>query len=252
MGLYRAYFFKLIREPLFYLGVVFTALLCASKWLQNFSGYDVQSDIGITLDFSTVGKMIAIAGALPFAANFAGEWASRVTINCVSRCGANRYAASNIVVCFVSSFFVVFAGMMLYAGVLSFFLPVFYDDGNPMNWVKETLLRGGLPWVYIMFRILPFAASCGMWSVMGMTLTSFFPNKFIGICTPFVASYVIERISTNLPDPFNLYIISLGAMEWKNIWLQLFYCLGLFEVISMILGIVFVITVERRVRNEVA
>lgn len=142
--------------------------------------------------------------------------------------------------------------MMLYAGVLSFFLPVFYEDGNPMNQVQEMFLRGGLPWVYIIYRILPFAASCGMWSVMGMTLTSFFPNKFIGICTPFVASYVIERISTNLPDPFNLYIISLGAMEWKNIWLQLFYCLGLFVVISMILGIVFVITVERRVRNEVA
>lgn len=252
MGIYRAYFYKLIREPMLYIGIIATALLCASKWLQDFGGCDVQSDISLTLDFSTLCKMIAITGALPFAANFAGEWTSRVTIGCVSRCGVKRYAVSNIVICFVSSLATVFLGIMLYAGVLSFFLPVFYDDGNPMNPIQETLLRGGLSWIYIIYRVLPFAASCGMWSVMGMTLTSFFPNKFIGICTPFVASYVIERISTNFPDPFNLYIVSLCTLDWRNIWLQLLYCLGLFVVLSMIFGIVFVITVKRRVQNEVA
>lgn len=252
MRIYRAYLYKLIRDPMLYIGIAATALLCACKWLQDFSGYDVQSDIGITLDFSTLCKMIAIAGALPFVANFADEWTSRVTIGCVSRCGVKRYAVSNIVICFVSSLVTVFLGMMLYAGVLSFFLPVFFEDGNPMNPVQETLLRGGLPWVYIIYRILPFAASCGMWSVMGMMLTSFFPNKFVGICTPFVASYVIERISVNFPPTFNLYYAALGYYNWENLWLQLLYCTGLFAALSVVFGVVFVIMVKRRVQNEVA
>lgn len=67
--------------------------------------------------------MIAISGALPFVTNFADEWTSRVTINCISRCGVYKYAVSNVVLCFVSTMFTVFAGMMLYAGVLSFFFP---------------------------------------------------------------------------------------------------------------------------------
>lgn len=252
MRIYRAYLYKLIRDPMLYIGIAATALLCACKWLQALSGYDVQSDISLTLDFSTLCKMIAIAGALPFVANFADEWTSRVTISCVTRCGVYKYAVSNIVICFVSTLATVFLGIMLYAGVLSFFLPVFYDDGNPMNLVQETLLRGGLSWIYIIYRVLPFAASCGMWSVMGMMITSFFPNKFVGICTPFVASYVIERISVNFPPTFNLYYASLGYYKRENIWIQLLYCTGLFAALSVVFGVVFVMMVKRRVQNEVA
>lgn len=258
MRIYRAYFYKLIRDPMLYAGIVATVLVCASKWLGNnpytWRGDDVRSDIDVTMYISSVQRMIAIAGALSFVTNFAGEWTSRVTVGCVSRCGVNRYAVSNVVVCFVSSFVTVFFGIMLYAGVLSFFMPVFADTSpnNPMNTVEETLLRVGMPWVYIMFRILPFASSCGMWSVMGMMLTSFFPNKFVGICTPFVASYVIERITKGLPSEFDLYTVSLGYLDWNNVWLMQLYCIGLFAALSVVLGVVFVIMVKRRVHNEVA
>ena len=85
-----------------------------------------------------------------------------------------------------------------------------------------------------------------------MMLTGFFPNKFVGICTPFVASYVIERITMELPTTFNLYNVSLGFVEWNNIWFQQFYCIGLFAALSAVFGAVFVLTVKRRVQNEVA
>lgn len=255
MKIFRAQFYKLIRNPLFYLAMIITPLLCATKWIPgkySFGGADVYMEIGILLDIATVRKMIAILGALPFAANFADEWTSRVTIGCISRCGVNRYAVSNIVICFVSSLVTVFVGMMLYAVGLSFFLPVFVDDNNPMPLLEQTLLRGGMPWVYIIYRLIPFAASCAMWSVMGMMLTSFFPNKFVGICTPFVASYVIERITMQFPSPFNLWHVSLGYLRWDNIWLQFFYSVALFAVIAAVCGVVFVIMVKRRVHNEVA
>lgn len=256
MRIYRAYFYKLIRNPLFYIAIIGTALLCATKWLPGqygMRGADVRFEISMILDVATVRKMIAILGALPFAANFADEWTSRVTVGCVSRCGVNRYAVSNVVMCFISSLFTVFLGMMLYAFVLSTFMPVFFEDNNPMILLEQTLLRdGGVPWVYIMYRILPFAASCAMWSVMGMMITAFFPNKFVGICAPFVASYVVERVTMQLPDPFNLWYVSLIRLGWVNIWLCLLYCVGLFAAIAAVCGVVFVITVKRRVQNEVA
>ena len=51
---------------------------------------------------------------------------------------------------------------------------------------------------------------------------------------------------------FDLYTVSLGYLNWNNIWLMLFYCIGLFAALSVVLGAVFVIMVKRRVRNEVA
>ena len=255
MRIYRAHFYKLIRDPLFYFGIIATALLCAYTWVGKdpWIAADVANQISITIYFATLRGMIAIAGALPFVANFAGEWTSRVTIGCVARCGVKRYAVSNVVVCFVSSLVTVFLGMMLYAGVLSFFMPLFEDvPNNSMNTFDETLLRGGMPWVYIIFRIMPFAAACGMWSVMGMMLTAFFPNKFVGICTPFVASYVIERITYEFPTPINLYNVSLGFVDMENIWFQQLYCVGFFAALSAVFGFVFVIMVKRRVQNEVA
>lgn len=254
MSIFRAYLYKLLHDPLFYIGIFGTALLCACRQiLPNASVYrDTTIELSALLDISSMRKMIAVFGALPFAANFADEWTNRITIGCVSRCGIKRYAVSNAVMCFISSLVAVFLGMMLFTGVLSFFKPVFVDSGNPMNILSETLLRGGAPWVYIMYRVFVFAASCAMWSVMGMMLTAFFPNKYVGLCAPFVASYILERFSMQLPPNFNLWYVSLSNIGWENIWGQFFYSVGLFASLATICGLVFALTVKRRVQNETA
>lgn len=254
MSLFRAHLYKLLRDPLFYIGIFGTALLCACRNIPpNFTATrDTVSELGAVLDISSMRKMIAVFGALPFAANFADEWTNHVTIGCVSRCGIKRYAASNVVMCFISSLATVFLGMMLFAGVLSCVKPVFKDSGNPMDILMETLLRDGMPWEYIMYRVFVFAASCAMWSVMGMMITSFFPNKYVGLCSPFVASYIVERFSMQLPSNFNLWYVSVSYLYWKNIWGQFFYSLGLFLSLAVVCGLVFALTVKRRVQNEAA
>lgn len=253
MNTFRAYLYKLLRNPLFYIGIIGTALLCVCRHIpKNARAFgDVRMEINMFLDVATLRKMIAIFGALPFAANFADEWTNRVTISCVSRCGVNKYAVSNVVMCFISSLVTVFSGMMLFASVLSFFKPVFIDTGNPMNILSETFLRGGAPWVYIMYRVFVFAVSCAMWGVMGMMITAFFPNKYVGLCAPFVASYIVERFSMQLPPNFNLWYVSLSNLSWENVWGQFFYSVGLFTLLAAACGLVFVIMVKRRVHNEV-
>lgn len=255
MKIFRAYLYKLLRSPLFYIGIIVTALVFVfgNDPVHGSSGRDVATDFGGVLDVATMRKLIAIFGALPFAANFADEWTNRVTIGCVSRCGVKKYAVSNVVMCFISSLVTVFLGMMLFAVGKSFFKPVFYDRPDyPLNGVWTILRSGGGPWVYIMYRSFVFASSCAMWSVMGMMLTAFFPNKYVGLCSPFVASYIVERFSIALPPNFNLWFVSLSNLGWENLSGQFFYSVGLFTALAAVCGFVFVIMVKRRVQNEVA
>lgn len=256
MKIFRAYLYKLLRSPLFYIGMIVTALVFVfgDDPVHGSGGRDVATDLEGVLYVATMRKLVAIFGALPFAANFADEWTNRVTTGCVSRCGVKKYAVSNVVMCFISSLVTVFLGMMLFAVGKSFFKPVFYDIPDyPLGRLEETIMRsGGVPWVYIMYRSFVFASSCAMWSVMGMMLTAFFPNKYVGLCSPFVASYIVERFSMLLPLNFNLWIVSLSNLNWENVWGKFFYSVGLFTALAAVCGFVFVIMVKRRVQNEVA
>lgn len=255
MGIFRAYFFKLIRSPLFYIGILGTAAVCASRRLfpNGMMGGYVALEINLILDLDSMRKVIAIFGALPFAANFADEWTNTVTTSCVSRCGVRKYAFSNIALCFISSLIAVFLGMMLYAVICSVFMPLYnYDQlQDHFSPLQRALILSRMPVLYIIYYVFVFAASCAMWSVMGMMLTAFFPNKYVAICSPFVASYIIERISMQLPDTFNLWYVSLSRLGWENVWVQFFYSVGLFVAIAAICGLVFAVIVKRRVQNEI-
>ena len=92
-----------------------------------------------------------------------------------------------------------------------------------------------------------------MWSVMGLVLSAFFPNKYIAISAPFVASYVVERIAMKLPEMFNLWHISLSyPIPNQNPVAVFLYAIGLFALIITAFGIVFAAVVKRRVQNEIS
>lgn len=255
MGIFRAHLYKLIRSPLFYLGILGTAAVCASRRLipNGMLGGYVTVELNLILDLDSMRKVMAIFGALPFAANFADEWTNMITTSCVSRCGVKKYAISNVALCFLSSFAAVFLGMMLYAGICSAFMPLYKYEQLPeiLSPLQRAFISTHLPIVYIMYYTFVFAASCAMWSVMGMMLSAFFPNRYVAICSPFVASYVIERISMQLPDAFNLWYVSLSRLGWKNVLLQFLYSVGLFVGIAVLCGWVFAEIIKRRVRNEI-
>lgn len=255
----RSYLYKLARSPLFYLGVFGTAALCLV--LRISSGYnagggkfmwlgaDVYTEFDLLLGVSSLRKMTVVLGALPFAANFAEEWQSGVTIAAVARKGVKSYSLANVLCVFLSSFIAVFLGLVLFAGILSVFLPVYMPSNNPVSFLYGVILKSAFPFLYIMLKSLVFALSCAAWSVMGLMLSAFLPNKYVSICAPFVASYIVERITMQLPDPINLYVISLSVLPWKNALLSFFYSVLLFLLIACICGMVFGIVVKRRVEN---
>lgn len=257
--MYRAYIRKLLRSPLFYIGIVGVLAICFTRTFQikNLGhAKDVLREVEHLLYFDNLQKAIVIFGALPFAANFADEWKCGVTAQCVSRVGAGKYAASNILVCFGSTFVAVLTGMLIYSGIYSTFYPFYIPDGNSLGTSYDIFIQNGAPILYLISLVFVYAASCGMWSVMGLMMSAFLPNKYIAVCAPFAASYAIERLTMGLPPALNMWSISISALPWNEISLKsalltIFYSTGFFCIIAGICGVVFSVKVKRRIRCEI-
>lgn len=249
----RAYLYKLFSSPLLYIGMVCIVILSATRLIPQIgSGSDVSTEIDILLEFDALKKVIAIFGALPFTANFADEWNNSVTTACIVRRGVRRYAFANVLFCAITTLLTVFIGMSLFTAGYSLFYPYYKADGNPLPPVYGFFLTTKFPAMYTLVRVFVFGASCAMWSVMGLALSAFFPNKYIAISAPFVASYVVERIAMKLPEMFNLWHISLSyPIPNSNPVAVFFYAIGLFALIIAAFGFVFAAVVKRRVQNEI-
>lgn len=211
---------------------------------------------------SFFGYIIAILGAVPFAANFAEEWKSGVSKSVICRSGVKKYAISNIVVCALSSFVTITLGMMIFAVVLNgFAMPIEeLDEYAAAQYLKipyGKIIVAGYPFLYILARVTAFAAANSVAVVMGMTVSAFFPDKYIAVCSPLVFMSVIEIFSQMFASDdiatfyFNFtYLKNSWLPIYENPFLELLHTFTYFAVFIVIFGIVFVKAVERRVRVE--
>ncbi len=248
----RAYMYKSLRSPLLYIGIIGVIALCCTNFMTyGFFHGDVVSHVRNFLDVGLYRKAMAVFGALPFAANFAEEWGNGATMQIASRKGIISYAAANVIFCAVYAIVTVFAGMMIFCGIYSLFVPVYEPAGNPYGFIFGQFLKNGHGEIFLTLRIFIFSVSCAMWSILGMLISAIFPNKYVAICAPFVASYVIERITIQFPSNLNLWYLSLSFVAFENDLLGFIYCVGIFAVISATCGIAFANLVRKRVQNEI-
>lgn len=247
--MFNAYFYKLIRSPLFYIGIIGVVGICSLRLLPSaFKGGDVLMEMEIIRSLDGYRKIFVILGALPFAANFSDEWNCMIITNCITRKSVKKYAVTNIAVCCISSLLTVFIGMMIFCGIYSIFYPFYSVGGGSESGPYGIFSLNGFPLFDLAATTFVFAASCAMWAVMGLMLTAFFPSKYIAICAPFVFSYAVERVTMNFPDDFNLWGLSLSHTDW-NALPAFIYANVMFAGISAVCGIIFTKTVERKVQN---
>lgn len=251
--MFRAYIYKLLRSPLLYMGILGVMALCCTNFLTyGFFHGNVVYHVGMFLNMGVYRKAMAVFAALPFTANFVDEWTSGVAVHCIARKGIKKYAVANVLFCAAAAMLTVFLGMTLFSGLYSLFVPFYVYDGNPYGFIFGQFLSSGHGGIYLILRILVFSASCAMWAVMGMLLSAFLPNKYAAVCSPFVASYVIERITILFPADLNLWYLSLSFVTFKSDLIGFLYCVGIFAAISAVCGIAFVYLVRKRVQNEIA
>lgn len=245
----KAYFYKLIRSPLFYIGIIGVVGICSLRLLPSaFKGGDVLMEMELIRSLDGYRKISVILGALPFAANFSDEWNCMVTTNCVTRKSAKKYSVANVVMCYISTLATVFFGMMIFAGIYSMSYPFYSVGGGSESGPYGIFSLKGFPMLDLAATTFVFAASCAMWAVMGLMLTAFFPSKYIAICAPFIFSYAVERVTMNFTEDFNLWGLSLSHTGWRALP-AFIYSNALFAGIAVVCGIIFTKMVERRVQN---
>ena len=253
----KAYAYKLLRSPLLYIGIIGVAALCCTEFLEgDFGKGSVLYHIQVFLGVAKYRKSIAVFGALPFTANFADEWTSGITRECIVRKGIKKYAVANLMFCWFSAMLTVFLGMALFMSFDSIFVPFAKPDNNPYPFfIFESLIYNNRGGTYLLLTTLVFSASCAMWAVMGMLLSVFFSNKYVAICTPFVASYVIERLTMQFSAWFNLHNLAMSYIPFDYFGSDLLgflYCVGLFAAIAAVCGVLFYDFLKRKVQNEAA
>lgn len=245
----RAHFYKLLHSPAFYIGILVTLLLslfCLNKYEIS----DAQHTLNALMNFVSYRKMFVLAAALPFAANFADEWNSKIVVNCITRKNTIWYTCSNVAACFVSAFAVIFAGMMIFVLIQSMRVPL-YDDTNPLYGSYAPLIADGHPVIALTLQAFVYASSCAMWSVMGLTVSAFLPNKYVAICSPFVFSYIVERFTSNIPGRFSLAVLPYSRLSDDPIFVFL-WSNFIFIAVSAVCGVIFTLKVKRRVENELS
>ncbi len=252
--MFRAYVYKLFRSPLLYVSILGIACLCSTEFLNSFGYGSVVYHIEIFLGLAKYRKAVAVFGALPFTANFADEWTNGVVKECIIRRNIKKYAAANLLFCWFSTMLTVLLGMWLFMCFDSLSAPWNIVDNNPYAFIFEGLKYNGHEHLYLLLITSVFSADCAAWAVTGMLLSAFFPNKYVAICTPFVASYVIERITTALRSPwldlYNLATSYIPASFFNGSDLLGFlYCVGIFAAIAAVCGIIFYFVVKRKVQN---
>lgn len=213
---------------------------------------DVVAQMGRFYNISIMRKIVYIFAAMVFAGNFADEWTNSVTVNCITRRGLKKYIISNAVMCFVSSAILVFTGIVLFARVYSFVLPLYKNDyGIPTEPPYGQFLDAGLPFVKIILEALVYAVSCGFWSLVGMTVSAAFPNKYVSICAPVAMNFILERITSLYPAEINLRSVALSYLHWNSAVGQFLYSIAFYVLLGVITAFIFALLVKRRVQNEI-
>lgn len=235
--MFRAYLYKTIRSPLLYVGIFGVTAICFTMF-NAFTPYthysSVIEEIEGFLVFDQIYKIIPVFAALVSTANFAEEWRSKAAMSAAARCGTVKYAAAQVVICYLGAAVTVFFGIMIFSGIYSFFLPIYHDNGNPLSQPYGIFVEMGIPILEIAAVVTVFAVSCAAWCVMGLMLSAFFPNKYIAVCAPFAASYIIERPTLSLPSPLNLWHIGSSMLQWKSAFLQFIYSVGIYTAIAAV------------------
>ena len=249
----RSYIFKLLHSPFLYAAMISILGLClffANAELggtKGLNGADVYTDIQILLQGNGYQRAFIVFGAIPFAANFADEWSSKAVINCVTRKSTFDYAVSNVAVCFISTIVTVFVPLIIFAALDCGTKTVYDGQGPGVSYGSFQAM--GLPFLTIVFMVLTYALSCAMWSVMGMTLSAFFPSKYIAIGAPFIFCNALERLTDGNPPLLNFTALTNGR-TWIPDGLGFCYIVLVFGGLSALCGALFVMKVGKRVRNE--
>lgn len=201
-----------------------------------------------------MGDLIISLSVLPSAMSFVEDLHSNFIRSLIVREGIIKYSLSKIISAILSSTAAVFISLSLFIILLSFKIPLVIKGVNNYNFYVEytafgQLIDAGHYIIYFFMQILLVAIVCSIFSLVALVVTTYIPNKFLGIAAPIIVFFLLkvsgEAIKLPLFLQTSLILKGNKLMPSDNIYL--IYILGFFLVVNTLLGILFYKGVKRNV-----
>ena len=192
-------------------------------------------------------KVMVFFSTVPFVTVYCQDCNSGYIKSLIVRSGERNYAWSNVIACTLSGFTAVFAGIIAYFGIVSFFCPTqAYETAGVYSNIALNL-----PIIYVLLLVGVFSLYATMWTIVGLALSSVLPDNYVALGSPLIFGYLLEEITLGLPPYLNFYNLSHSFAVFDNsAFFNCFYTTGVFILIIAISGCAFSHFVKRRSRNE--
>lgn len=201
------------------------------------TGYNI-SFVKYALNTAAVVSFLPVIAVLPFSGVYVDDIKSKFARFYLIRTNYEHYLWSRILVCFLCGGAVILLGSLLSWGISALLF-------MPMEMAAE---KGAVSTASIWPILVLLFLTGGLWSVVGMAMSTFMESKYIAYASPFVIYYLLVILCERyFPDAYLLY-----PPNWTNPDAWPYGALGatvfLLEL-TLVFSILFVIRAGRRLRE---
>lgn len=232
--------------------------VCTVYYLGAWGEIQHASDLLYLFRYSTQASafsmLIVLFCTVPYSTSFCTDWNSRYIRLCVIRSGYNKYSFAKVLACAVSSGFSIVLGMVLFFLSLAPWVSIVSKTSSNFQIFADTTLGGiflinGQHIIYFVIYIYLGFLKGALWGVLGLYISTYIPNKFVAIFTPFIVYYLINILTYSFPVWLRLNRISDGLCIIEGTLISLVYATVLFMGLTFVLGLLFVRTSKRRLAD---
>jgi len=205
-------------------------------------------------DISGLNPLITMLCVLPYTNSFCSDWNSQYSKFIVIRSGQENYSISKCIACALSSGCAISLGMILFfissIPWIKFVSPVAanFQFFSTQTLGGSFLLHGQYSLYFLSYVYLAFLAGA-FWSVVGLCISAYIPNKFVALCTPFIAARILFFITAKFPVWLRLDKITEGSCIINGTFLSLSYATLIYVLFIIGACLLFLYEVKRRMAN---
>lgn len=208
-----------------------------------------------SLDASSLDPIITMICVLPYTNSFCSDWNSQYLKFVVIRSDKKSYGISKVIACALSSGCAIALGMILFFMTLIPWIKFVSPTAANFKFFSTQTLGGGLllqghyllyflTYVYLVFLTGAF------WSVFGLSVSAYMPNKFVALCSPFIAEKILFIITSKFPVWLRLDKITQGSCIINgSYFISLSYATIIYTILTIGMGMLFVKAAKRRMAN---
>ncbi len=193
-----------------------------------------------------------LVSIIPYTTCFCSEWNNQYIKPVIIRAGIRQYTISKIFTCAISAGCAYVFGMIIFVVSLKIRLPVISVNSDLNPYIRtlggEFLMDRRYFLYFAIYCMLGFLTAA-LWSAVGLYASSYLPNKYVALFTPFITYYVLNLFTSKFPIWLRLNRISQGRCVIGGIGSSLGYAILLHLLIIMIIAFLFSRKVKGRLEN---